>query len=112
MIKPDSPRDLATNILARSICDVQVGAVIIDHKGNIISWGWNNMHKTGYGICAERHALARANKGRAKYGTIYVAGKWRDRNKLVNAKPCNLCAAMIRKYKMLVVYRTKQGEWK
>lgn len=112
MIKPDDPRDLTVNLLARSTCDVQVGAVIADHKGHIISWGWNNMHSTGYGICAERHAIKRANRERLRYGTVYVSGKWRDRNKLVNSKPCSLCSAMIKKYNMIVVYRNKEGEWK
>lgn len=111
MVKPDDPRDLCVNLLTRSTCSIQVASVITDHKGHIISWGWNNQHHTGYGICAERHAILRSNRDRLRYGTIYVAGKYRDRNKLVNSKPCPLCQEQIKKYQMQIIYRNKQGEW-
>lgn len=112
MIKPDDPRDLAVNLLTRSICSIQVASVICDSMGRIVAWGWNNMGPTGYGICAERHAISRGNRDRFHYGTIYVAGKYKDRIKMVKAKPCDECQQKIDGFGMTVVYRDATGEWK
>ncbi len=111
MIKPDDPKDLVINLLPRSICSVQVASVITDRDGRILSWGWNNMGPTGYGICAERHAISRGNRNRYKYGTIYVAGRYARNNHPVNAVPCDLCQAQIESYEMTVLFRNKMGEW-
>lgn len=109
MLKPSDPRDLAVDLIPRSICLVGVGAAVTDAGGSIISWGWNQVH-TGRGLCAERHAISRANRSRLWAGFVYVAGKYRNGN-LVNAKPCEKCMEMIRKYEMSVYWRDKQGQW-
>src|SRR5690349_5075799 len=111
MIKPDSPEQLATDILKRSICSVQVGAVITDAGGSIISWGWNSMGASGYGECAEAAAFRRANKSRLWYGTIYVAGQRKRNRKVVGSKPCESCQALIDKYKLEVAYRNGWDKW-
>ena len=111
MVKPDSPEELSLNLLTRSICQIQVSAVITDSYGHIIAWGWNSMGPTGYGLCAERHALTRCNRKRLTGGTIYVAGQYKDKDKMVPAKPCSVCQAVIRGYKLKVVWRSKEGEW-
>ena len=112
MIKPDDPKDLVLNLLPRSVCAIQVASVITDWGGRIIAWGWNNVGKTGYGLCAERHAVSRGNKSRYKYGTIYVAGRYKRNNKAVHAKPCKDCQQVIDSYKMTVLFRDRNGEWR
>lgn len=112
MIKPDNPRKLAVDLLPRSICMVQVGSCVTDPDGNIIAWGWNGMGPTGYGLCAERHAISRANKKRLKYGTIYVAGQYRDTGRMVFSRPCDECMRTISKYKLEVWFRDDAGRWR
>ena len=111
MIKPDDPRDLVINLLPRSICSVQVASVITDPYNRIVSWGWNNMGPTGYGICAERHAISRGNRNRLRGGTIYVAGQYARNSHPVNAVPCELCFAQIQSLNMDVKFRTREGVW-
>ena len=106
-----SPKEIAATILYRSICTIQVGACITDLHGNVISWGWNSCGYTGFGLCSERHALTRCNRKRLTGGTIYVAGQYKDKDKMVPAKPCSVCQAVIRGYKLKVVWRSKEGEW-
>lgn len=109
MIKPDSPEQLAIDILKRSICRVQVGAAIADTRG-IISWGWNNVG-SGCGIHAEAHAISRANRQRLMGAKIYVAAKRIDRRKPTLAKPCEACQALIDKWGLKVMYRDGDGRW-
>ena len=111
MIKPDDPRDLVLNLLSRSVCAIQVASVIADDVG-IFGWGWNSMGPTGYGLCAERHAIGRSKRVRLWEATIYVAGKYKDKGTVVNSKPCEKCQAMIDKYGMTVVFRGKDGKWR
>ena len=111
MIKPDDPRDLCVNLIQRSPCAVKVACVIEDAGGRIMAWGWNGAGTDGLGLCAERHAIGRANRSRLHYGYIYVAGIY-SRGTLVNAKPCAACQRTIGKYHMDVVYRAKNGAWK
>jgi cytidine deaminase len=103
-------KSLATEILSRSRCHVQVGAAIEDKTG-LFSWGWNSDGPDGFGQCAERHAVARANKRRLLGATIYVAGIRRRNGKLVPSKPCELCQAVIDKHRLHVVWRGNDGEW-
>lgn len=110
MIKPSDPRQLAVDILARSTCSVQVGASVADAGGVIISWGWNHVG-AGYGLCAERHAIRRANASRLWYGTIYVASQRKRNDKTIMSKPCEVCQRMIDKFHLDVVYRDANGEW-
>lgn len=109
MRKPLDGQVLATEILSRSGCSVQVGAAIAD-KWGIFSWGWNGVG-SGYGQCAERHAVHRANKKRLYGATVYVAGVRKRNGKLVPAKPCEKCQKVIDKWKLQVVWRDNNGEW-
>lgn len=111
MNKPSDPRELAIDLLPRSICTVQVAAVITDAGGNILSWGWNHSGPKGLGQHAEHHAIIRSNRNRLWYGFIYVAGQYK-RGPLVTAKPCEHCQTMIDNYHMDVLYRDKGGKWR
>lgn len=112
MKKPADPRDLAVDLLPRSICTVRVGCAVTDSQGRIIGWGWNGVD-TGFGLCAERHAFRRVNKSRLEAGTVYVAAEWRGKpkGKLAPAKPCEKCQRVIEKYHMDVYWRDKKGVW-
>ena len=105
------PRQLAIDLLPRSVCSVKVASVIVDKFYYIVSYGWNHSGPTGMGQHAECHAILRANRNRLGLGTIYVAGQYL-RGTLVNAKPCKECQKLIDKYYMSVVYRDKLGVWK
>jgi deoxycytidylate deaminase len=110
MIK-GNPKDLSTDILERSICRVQVGAVLLDGAGHILSWGWNSVGR-GFGLCAERHAVGRANRARLDGSTtIYVAAKRKRNGKVVSARPCPKCRAVLDKNVIVVVYRDADGRW-
>lgn len=112
MIKPDDPRELALDLIDRSICTIQVGACIADNWG-VYSWGWNSMGSDGLGQCAETHAIKRANKARFNStSTIYVASRRRRNGKVVPAKPCADCAYIIGKWGLKVKWRDNDGEWK
>ncbi len=110
MNKPTNGADLASEILARSGCSVQVGAAITDSKG-IFSWGWNSTGPSGYGQCAEAHAISRANRKRLEGALIYVAGTRRRNGKFVPSKPCNQCQKLINKFHLRVMWRTVEGDW-
>ena len=111
MLKPDDPRDLAMNLLHRSVCNVQVGAVVVDGYGKIMGWGWNHSGPTGLGLCAERHAIRRCNADRLHGAVMVVAGRWRKTGKIVTARPCAKCQAVLRKKGMLAMYRNQDGKW-
>lgn len=108
MIKPNDPRALVIDLLPRSICSVQVAAVICDSSRRILSWGWNSVG-SGLGIHAEAHAIQRANKDRLWFGTIYVASL--RRGKPILSKPCDKCQELIANWEMDVVYRDSSGHW-
>lgn len=110
MTKPDDPRVLAVDLLPRSICSVQVTAVITDAGGSIISWGWNNVGR-GFGQHAEAHAISRANKDRLWYGTIYVAALRNKTGNPVLSRPCEKCQELLSNWKLSVVYRTGRDIW-
>ncbi len=110
MIKPDDPRQLALDIMLRSICSVQVGAAIADSSGKIISWGWNNVG-SGWGIHAEAHAIRRANKDRLEGSTIFVSSQRARNAKTINSRPCDACSDLIYKWKMKYVFRAPTGLW-
>lgn len=111
MHKPRIPKQLAEDILSRSSCSVQVGAVIADAHG-ILSWGWNHMGRTGFGEHAETHALRRANKARLSQASIYVASRRRKHGKIVTSKPCPNCESRIRAAGIRSVWwQGASGEW-
>lgn len=104
-----NPREVAEQILKRSICTVQVGAVVADGFG-IFSWGWNSSGD-GYGWHAEYHCLYRANRRRLAGATLYVAAIRQRNNKVVSAKPCLDCQKLVKICKA-VLFRDKDGEWR
>ena len=112
MIKPNDPRDLVMNLLPRSLCQVQVAAVIVDSSGRIIGWGWNHSGPDGLGLCAERHAIKRSNGNRLAGGIVFVAGQWKKTGKLVNAIPCVKCQKALMNRKVMWMYRDDKGGWK
>jgi len=113
MIKPKDPRELAETILNRSICNVQVGAVVEDYHG-IMSWGWNNPGE-GFGKHAECHCLDRANPWRLHntWCSLYVAAQRKRNSKPVLARPCEDCWLRIKRYTGIteVWYRDPSGLW-
>ena len=111
MLKPPDPRRLAIDILARSICSVQVGAAIVDISGRIISWGWNSVG-AGMGMHAEHHAIRRANKRRLEDATIYVASQRHKNGKAIGSCPCGDCMERIRSAGITgIYYRLANGTW-
>lgn len=110
MKKPASAKELAVDILGRSQCSVQVGAAIEDASG-ILSWGWNSVGFSGYGLHAEHHAILRANKRRLRGSTIYVASMRKRNGKVVTSKPCEDCQKLIDKWELRVVWRQFDGGW-
>lgn len=110
MNKTNGAKQLATEILARSRCSVQVGAAIADDYG-IISWGWNGPGFDGFGLHAERHAILRANKRRLPGATIYVASVRGKNGKIVMSKPCPECQQSIDNWGLKVKFRNARGEW-
>lgn len=110
MQKPASARELAVDILDRSKCSVKVGAAIEDSTG-ILAWGWNSEGFDGFGMCAEQHAIRRANKRRLAGSTIYIASMRARNEKLVPSKPCTNCQKLINKWNLRVVWRDNTGEW-
>lgn len=110
MKKPNSAKQLAEDILERSTCAVQVGAVIMDRQGRIVSWGWNSPGN-GYGFCAEEHAVVRANTKRLRGATIYVAGERKRNRRFVLSKPCERCQQILNAFDLRAFWRDKNGEW-
>jgi len=110
VIKPDDPRQLAIDLLARSPCSVQVAAVITDRHG-IFSWGWNSIGD-GFGEHAEIAAIRRANKKRLDGAVIWVASRRRKSGNTVISKPCEHCQALINAWGLCEVWRDKDGEWR
>lgn len=110
MIKPNDPRKLAEDILARSVCRVKVGAAIADSSGRILSWGWNSV-SSGFGIHAEIHAIRRCNRDRLRGATIYVASQRKRNGKVVLSKPCDECRPVLDKWDLTIVYRDANGSW-
>ena len=102
------PRDLAVDLIPRSICRIMVAAVIAD-KWGIHSWGHNHVGFDGLGQHGEAEAIRRANKSRLKGSTIYVAAIRQRNGKIVPAKPCPECARLISKWSLQVCYRDRGG---
>lgn len=83
------PWKLTLQLIKRSVCRVQMGAVVTDRRGRIVSWGWNHPGADGMGMCAERHALGRANPKRLRGAEIHVRGF--NRVNESGSKPCPRC---------------------
>ena len=89
MITGGDPWKLAAKIMERSRCRVRMGAVLIDRRGAVFAWGWNSAGPDGLGLCAERHALSRANPGRLRGASMAVRGR-HARSETVSI-PCTAC---------------------
>lgn len=109
MIKPSDPRQLAIDLLPRSICSVQVAAVLADAHG-IFAWGWNSVG-SGLGEHAEVAAIRRASKKRLDGATIYVASQRTRTGKPILSRPCEDCAQLIKNWDITVKYRDNLGGW-
>lgn len=113
MDKNKTPEKLAIDISGRSSCSVQVGAVITDRKGRLVSWGWNNTGLDGFGRCAEHSAIMRSNPKRLKDSIIYVAGFRAKNSNPVTSKPCRECQKIIAWAGISQAhYLTNSNEWK
>lgn len=104
-----SPRDISATLLRRSVCVVQVAAVLSD-KWGVHSWGWNSSGPTGYGLHAEAHCLQRANRKRVAGSTLYVAARRRRNGRIVTARPCPGCQTLIKDVQR-IIYRDENGVW-
>lgn len=108
MRKDAPPTELAEALLRRSVCAVQVGAVLLDSYG-VFAWGWNHAG-TGDGQHAESHALSRANKKRCHGATVCVAAARKGHP--ITSRPCvdcerELLAAGVRE----MLWMTRGGLW-
>ena len=83
------PWAMARDLWFRSRCRVKVGAVLTDRKGRAFAWGWNHAGPDGRGLCAERHAISRANPARLQGATIYIRGFNRVNESV--SRPCPAC---------------------
>ncbi len=112
MDKNKTPMQLAIDISGRSSCSVRVGSVIVDRKGRLLSWGWNGIGPDGMGMCAECHALIRANRKRLQGSTVFIAGFRNRTGFAVTSKPCYNCEKMLTWAGIRAVhYLTKEGTW-
>ena len=85
-----TPEEICLDVMRRSTCSVQVGAVLVDAMG-ILGWGWNHAGFTGMGEHAEVNALKRTNYHRQIGSTIYVASQRNRNQKAITSKPCERC---------------------
>ena len=111
MIKPSDPKQLAIDIIGRSICNVMAGAAIADSRGRILSWGWNSCG-LGLGEHAEQAAMRRANKQRLPGATIYIASQRRRNRKCILSAPCEDCRKLLFKWEVISWYRDSDHIWK
>lgn len=90
MRKSEDPREVALDILLRSVCRIPVAAVLHDRNG-IFSLGWNHAvvkNNQSTGMHAEEHAIRRANPSRLFGATLTVAGRYRKSGSWIYARPC------------------------
>jgi deoxycytidylate deaminase len=107
-----SPKEIAEAMMSRSSCAVQVGACIEDSEGRIISWGWNSMGPSGYGIHAEAHAIFRSKRTRLRGSTLYVASNRKRSGNSVTSRPCLGCQVLLKNAGIVAFYwRTRDGDW-
>ena len=103
------PTDIAATLLNRSVCAVQVAAVLVDVCG-VFSCGGNHAGADGLGQHAECHCINRSNPHRLEQATMYIAARRRRNKRIVTARPCAVCEKMIWGCKR-VVYRDTNGVW-
>lgn len=93
-IKGRNPKEVCEEILLRSSCSVQVGAVVVDAEG-IFGWGWNHMGYNGMGEHAEVSCLRRSNYRRQQGSTMFVASVRARHGRAITSKPCEKCQGWI-----------------
>ncbi len=103
------PRELVLGLLSRSVCSVQVAAVLVD-RGGVLAWGWNSSGRDGFGEHAECHCLNRSNPHRLEGAVMYVAARRRKNKRTLTAKPCESCQRAIWGVGR-VIYRDGNGVW-
>lgn len=108
MLKPKNPKELALKLLKRSTCRVQVAAVLSDKKG-IFAWGVNHAGD-GYGMCAERECLRKANYKRVQGAVMWIAARRKKSGNPVSSRPCGACWPAVSRC-LYVVYREKDSTW-
>ena len=108
MLKNKPIKELVKIIANRSQCNIKVGAVIYDNYG-IFAWGWNHSGD-GFGACAERNAIARANRKRLKDSSIIIIAF--RKSKEICSFPCPKCYSVIKACKIESIYCVNQNkEW-
>lgn len=99
-------------MMYRSTAGYQVGSCIVDPSGRVMSWGWNGVGATGYGLHAEAHAILRGNRTRMRGATLYVASRRKASGNAIYSKPCLGCQILIQAVKIARVYwREKDNVW-
>jgi tRNA(Arg) A34 adenosine deaminase TadA len=96
-------------LLSRSVCAVQVAAVLVDRKG-AFGWGWNHSGADGLGEHAECHCIDRSNPHRLARAIMYIAARRKKNHRLVTARPCYQCQRAIWGVGR-IVYRDENGGW-
>tara|TARA_R110000868_G_scaffold137947_2_gene351647 strand:+ start:345 stop:713 length:369 start_codon:yes stop_codon:yes gene_type:complete len=108
--KNTTPTELANALLSRSLCNVQMAAVISDNRG-IFAWGWNHVGHDGMGEHAEAAAIRRGNRQRFPYATITIVG-WRQfRGRHVTSLPCMDCMDRIKAAGIPYVQYWQEDKW-
>ena len=110
------PKEIARALCRRSdLRSFQHGAVLFDGHG-VFAWGWSNFRSKRSNefrtLCAERHALQRANKRRLGGALLVVAGIRRKSGTLILSKPCALCEKAIREAGIKTVIFSDQEVWR
>lgn len=85
-----------------------MAAVITDRRGRVIAWGWNHAGADGTGMCAERHAIARANPARMLDATVHVRGS--QQGKESASTPCRKCHEALTKAGIRRIEYSTRGE--
>lgn len=101
---------LAQQLLARSVCRVQMSAVIADRAG-IFAWGWNHAGTDGLGEHAECCAIRRANPTRLRGAVITIAGRRTRTGRPVVSLPCMDCMDAILKCGIATVIYHDKSAW-
>ena len=103
--------ELAEYVANRSTCHIRVGAILSDKYG-VFAWGHNHSG-TGLGMCAERHAISRANKKRLTGSTLTIYSVRNRNGKRLPSFPCDKCWQWVVNFKIgKVVYQTIHEGWK
>lgn len=108
-VKGEDPRDVVVGLLNRSVCSVQVAALLVDNYG-IHSWGWNSVGRDGLGWHAEAHCLVRSNRERLPLSTMYIASRRARNGKIVTSRPCLKCQPLLKSIGT-IIYRDYDGRW-